>query len=274
MRHHLVGLLKQGDAQLLDLIARIVQFALGGEPQLLFPRQGLEEVVGGGRGAGPGRVVDGAVGQVEGEGGLGRCEQRRRAVAGLVARRGGAVRRGRGGRGEARRAEARLVPAGTRLRAQVRRRLLAQVRRDAIRRGGGEAGHGRGALGHLLGRLLLLLVELAAQFVQLVLVVGPAVDGGGGFGVEEANLGLEVADLDLGVAEGAGLLVEVAGRGDGEGEVVAAVWAARDGAESGRRETRHREGHGRRHAEGEEEEKKRGGGLSKWFLQIPEGEGI
>lgn len=130
------------------------------------------------------------------------------------------------------------MPTGARLllrlRAQIRRRLLAQVRRDAVRGRGGEASHGRGALGPLL------LVELAAQLVQLVLVVGPSIDGGGGFGVEEADLGLEVADLDLGVAEGARLLVEVAGWGDGEGEVVAAVWAARDGAESGRREARHR----------------------------------
>lgn len=88
---------------------------------------------------------------------------------------------------------------------------------------------------------------MPSEFVEFVFVVGPAIDGSRCLGVQEADLGLEVGDLHFGITQGAGLLVEVPRRGDGQGEVVAAIWAARDRAESWRRKTRHRERHCGRH---------------------------
>ena len=41
--------------------------------------------------------------------------------------------------------------------------------------------------------------ELGAESGEFIFVVCPAVDGGGGLGVEEADLGLEVVDFVVGV---------------------------------------------------------------------------
>ena len=62
-------------------------------------------------------------------------------------------------------------------------------------------------------------VEFVAQLGELVFVVGPAVDGGCGFLVEQADLGLEVGDLALGAGE--------RGLGFVEGRQVGAEAAAR-----------------------------------------------
>lgn len=45
-------------------------------------------------------------------------------------------------------------------------------------------------------------LQFGAEFGELVFVVGPAVDGGGGFLIEEADLGFEVGNLSLRVEQG------------------------------------------------------------------------
>lgn len=44
--------------------------------------------------------------------------------------------------------------------------------------------------------------DLGAEFGEFIFVVGPAVDGVGGFLVEEEDLGLQVGDLSLGFEQG------------------------------------------------------------------------
>lgn len=54
-----------------------------------------------------------------------------------------------------------------------------------------------------------------AQTCELVFVVGPAVDGGSGLLVEEADLGFKVGDAGLGFEEGRGRFENDAAGGAG-----------------------------------------------------------